>query len=102
MLDSLRREVVLHDDRGVEGGEVYLMHRLIYARLWLKHHAIFIASPSLRDVPEAICIPLPEWHNYASAKCLKDFVTGDESAGREAGGEVLRLVGGDEGNRHFS
>ena len=33
MLDRLRREVVLHNDRGIEAREVYLVDLLVHSRL---------------------------------------------------------------------
>jgi len=87
MLDGFGGEVVLHDNGEIERGEVDLVDLLVDAWLRLEHHASLVAGPQIRDVPEALCIPLSEGHDHASAEGLIDFVAGDERPGREAGGQ---------------
>ena len=93
VFDRLRREVVLDNDRGVQGCEVDLVDLLIHAGLGLEDHASLVRGPQLRDVPDTLCVPFPEGHRYASPKGLVDLVRGDKRARGEAGGEVWREAG---------
>lgn len=52
----------------------------------------FVTGFQLRDVPQVLCISLPEWHSHTSAHGLKDLVAGDKSLWREARGKVRREV----------
>ncbi len=93
ILNGLGREIVLHNDRGIEGCEVDLVDRLVYARIRLEDHATFVAVPQLGDVPVVFCISLAKGHCYSPAQRLEDLVAGDKCAGREAGREVRREAG---------
>ena len=93
MLDGFGGEVVLHDDGGEEGDEVYLVHLLIYARFRLEHHASLVAGPQLRNVPEALCVSLSEGYCHASAQSLKDLIAGNGRTWSEAGGQVWGEAG---------
>ena len=47
----------------------------------------------LRDVPQALSIPLPKGHCYATTQRLEDLIAGDERPRREAGGQVWGEAG---------
>ncbi len=81
MLEGLRREVVLDDDRRIEGGKINLMNFLVDSRFRLEDHPSLVRGPQLRDVPDALCIPFPEWDCYASSQGLIDLVRGDKVPG---------------------
>jgi len=90
-------EVVLHDDRRIQGCEIDLVYLLVHSRLRLGYHASLVAGPQIGDVPHGLCVSLSEGHGDTPAQGLEDLVAGDERAGRDAGGEV-QGEGGEPGS----
>jgi hypothetical protein len=78
VFEGLGGEVVLHYDRRIEGGEVYLVDLLVESRLWLEDHASLVRGLKLRDVSDALCVTFPERNCSASSEGLVNLIGGDE------------------------
>src|SRR5208337_3519255 len=62
MPDRLRREIVLHDNRGIHRGEIDLLDILKYPRHRLEHHPASVGSLERGELAYLLRIALAERH----------------------------------------